>query len=222
MAQGFLFASWSVSMTSSVAVVDYGAGNILNVLRAFLSQGVATELVSDPAQLGKFTHVVVPGVGSFDYGMEHLTRRKLGDEIVSWAQSGRPVLGICLGMQLLAKRGYENGITPGLGLISGDIVHLREHRPATSGARVPHTGWSELTWREGGGQPQSHQLGTAYFNHSYVLSNAVDAEVVATTSFGGVDIPVAVRSGSVFATQFHPEKSGEAGLRLLKSWLAEG
>lgn len=79
-----------------------------------------------------------------------------------------------------------------------------------------------MTWRDGGGQFQSQQLDTAYRNHSYVLSNAVEAEVVATTSFGGVDIPVAVRSGSVFATQFHPEKSGGAGLRLLKSWLAEG
>lgn len=206
-------------MAKSVAVVDYGAGNILNVLRAFMSQGVDTDLVQEPEKLRRYSHVVVPGVGSFDYGMEHLTTRKLGDEIVALAKAGRPVLGICLGMQLFAEQGFENGITPGLGLISGNIVHLSERDGVETTTRIPHTGWSALTWRGSGDHAALPHLKTAYFNHSYVLDNAAEAEVVATTSFGRSEIPVAVRSGSLFATQFHPEKSGRAGLSLLSAWL---
>jgi imidazole glycerol-phosphate synthase subunit HisH len=205
-------------MTSSVAVVDYGAGNILNVLRAFASQGINTDLVSDPARLRHYSHVVLPGVGAFDYGMDNLTKLKLGDEIVALVADARPVLGICLGMQLLAERGYENGLTAGLGLISGDIVHLNKLQGADGAARVPHTGWSSVIWREGQDEPLG-LLSTAYFNHSFYLENPQDREVVATTAFGEIQIPVAIRAGSLFATQFHPEKSGQAGLGLLRAWL---
>jgi imidazole glycerol-phosphate synthase subunit HisH len=204
-------------LASSVAVVDYGAGNILNVLRAFASQGVTTDLVSDPARLRHYSHVVLPGVGAFDYGMDNLTRLKLGDEIVALVADARPVLGICLGMQLLAERGYENGLTAGLGLISGDIVHLNKLQDADGATRVPHTGWSSVVWLGGQNGPLG-LLANAYFNHSFYLENQQDREVVATTAFGEIQIPVAIRAGSLFATQFHPEKSGQAGLALLKSW----
>lgn len=206
-------------MTRSVAVVDYGAGNILNVLRAFASQGINTDLVSDPGKLREYSHVVLPGVGAFDYGMRNLTRSGLGDEIVALVASERPVLGICLGMQLLAERGFENGFTPGLGLVRGDIVHLNELNVAAGGARVPHTGWSSVIWRDRGeGEPLTG-LANAYFNHSFYLKNPEASEVVAVATFGESEIPVAIRAGSLFATQFHPEKSGRAGLGLLRAWL---
>lgn len=208
-------------MTRTVAIVDYGAGNILNVLRAFVRQGIDAELVAEPQKLRTYSHLVLPGVGSFVYGMEHLALRKLGDEIVALAQSGKPVLGICLGMQLLAQQGFENGTASGLGLINGDIVHLREHNAINQDVRIPHTGWSPLTWRAGGESSSSNDLKTAYFNHSYFLTNTLESDVVATTSLGGVEIPAAIHSGSIFATQFHPEKSGEAGLGLLKGWFLE-
>ena len=208
-------------MARRVAIVDYGAGNILNVLRAFASQGIDAELVAEPERLRTYSHVVLPGVGSFVYGMEHLERRKLRDEIVAWAQSGKPTLGICLGMQLLAQQGFENGATGGLGLITGDIVHLREHIAMNQDVRIPHTGWSPLTWRTGGESASSPDLRTAYFNHSYFLTNPLESEIVATTAFGGDEVPAAIRSGSIFATQFHPEKSGEEGLGLLKKWFLE-
>jgi glutamine amidotransferase len=206
-------------MTKSVAVVDYGAGNILNVLRAFASQGINTDLVSDPGKLREYSHVVLPGVGAFDYGMRNLTRSGLGDEIVALVASERPVLGICLGMQLLAERGFENGFTPGLGLVRGDIVHLNELHVADGAARVPHTGWSSVVWR-GSENQAGVALPTGYFNHSFYLKNPKDSEVVATAVFGPIDVPVAIRIGSLFATQFHPEKSGQAGLRLLRDWVA--
>jgi imidazole glycerol-phosphate synthase subunit HisH len=124
-----------------------------------------------------------------------------------------------LGMQLLAERGYENGLTAGLGLISGDIVHLNKLQDADGATRVPHTGWSSAVWLGGQDEPLG-LLSTAYFNHSFYLENPQDREVVATTAFGEIEIPVAIRAGSLFATQFHPEKSGQAGLRLLRAWVA--
>lgn len=205
-------------MTRSVAVVDYGAGNILNVLRAFAVQGINSELVSEPKKLSQYSHVVLPGVGAFDYGMRNLTSSGLGDEIVALVANGRPVLGICLGMQLLAERGFENGLTPGLGLISGDIVHLNKLNPLDGPTRVPHTGWSSVTWRDGGESEAFQDLATAYFNHSFYLKNPHPSEVLAVTTFGESEIPIAIRAGSLFATQFHPEKSGKAGLRLLGNW----
>ncbi len=205
-------------MTRSVAVVDYGAGNILNVLRAFASQGINTDLVSDPGKLRQYSHVVLPGVGAFDYGMRNLTRLGLGDEIGALVASERPVLGICLGMQLLAERGFENGLTPGLGLIRGDIVHLNELNSPEGGTRVPHTGWSSVIGRGGGEGEPFNGLAAAYFNHSFYLKNPHPSEVVAVATLGESEIPVAIRAGSLFATQFHPEKSGQAGLLLLKNW----
>jgi len=208
-------------MRRSVAVIDYGAGNILNVLRAFLSQGIEAELVSDPQELRTYSHLVLPGVGSFSYGMEQLKQRNLGGEIVALVQSGKPVLGICLGMQLLAQVGFENGTTNGLGLIRGDIVHLRNNLVNNEEVRVPHTGWSPLSWSSGAEGSPFPKVTSAYFNHSYFLTNTLQSEIVGTTSLGGVEIPSAIRSGSIFATQFHPEKSGEAGLRLLGTWFSE-
>lgn len=205
-------------MTRSVAVVDYGAGNILNVLRAFARQDINGELVSDAKTLHRYSHVVLPGVGAFDYGMRNLNRLGLGNEIAALVAGGRPVLGICLGMQLLAERGFENGLTQGLGLIRGDIVHLNELNPLDRRTRVPHTGWSSVTWRDGRESEPFDGLVTAYFNHSFYVDNHDGPEVLATASFGEISFPVAIRSGSILATQFHPEKSGPAGLRFLSDW----
>lgn len=205
-------------MGRSVAVVDYGAGNILNVLRAFASQDIDTDLVANPEQLRRYSHIVLPGVGAFDFGMRNLALSGLGDQIVDLVVDGRPTLGICLGMQLLAERGFENAPTPGLGLIRGDIVHLEDlHLPAGRG-RVPHTGWSPVIWRDGSEGEGVDSLTSAYFNHSYYLKNPSAAQVVAVANFGRIEIPAAIRVGSLFATQFHPEKSGQSGIRLLRSW----
>lgn len=209
-------------MTKSVAVVDYGAGNILNVLRAFASQDIDTDLVADPEQLRQYSHIVLPGVGAFNYGMHNLTRSGLGDEIVALVADGRPVLGICLGMQLLAERGFENGPRPGLGLVRGDIVQLNELNVVDGRTRVPHTGWSSVMWREGGESAFLNGPSTAYFNHSFFLDKPDASQVVATAGFGGIEIPVAVRVGSLLATQFHPEKSGPHGIGLLDTWVRSG
>ena len=206
-------------MPSSVGIIDYGAGNILNVARAFEKNHVRTEIVTEPGSLKEHTHIVLPGVGSFDYGMENLHQRNLVGPLIRHAREGVPILGICLGMQLLAQRGHENGETEGLGLIDGDIVHLATNPGAEASHRIPHTGWSPLLWNEGEFSPGGSRPTAAYFNHSYFLSNCGVEDVVATTTLGSWEIPAVVRSGSIFATQFHPEKSGEMGLRLLNEWI---
>jgi len=206
-------------MPSSVGIIDYGAGNILNVARAFEKNHVKTEIVTEPGSLKAHSHIVLPGVGSFDYGMENLHQRNLVGALIKNAHEGVPILGICLGMQLLAKRGHENGETDGLGLIRGDIVHLATSPGAEARHKIPHTGWSPLFWNHGESSPSGSLLGAAYFNHSYFLSNFAVEDVVATTWLGSLEIPAVVRSGSILATQFHPEKSGEMGLRFLCEWI---
>lgn len=210
-----------MSDTALVGIVDYGAGNILNVARAFEAHKVAVELVSDPDSMEQYSHIVLPGVGSFDYGMKNLNQTGLSGAIVEFALARKPVLGICLGMQLLAQRSFENGQTKGLELIEGEIVHLKNSQDPTSDFRIPHTGWSALSWKSGPSPSVGSQLSAAYFNHSYFLNNPGHSEVVATATLGAADIPVAIRSGSIFATQFHPEKSGSGGLDLLREWLRQ-
>jgi glutamine amidotransferase len=153
--------------------------------------------------------------------MTSLSESGLGDRIQNLAEAGRPVLGICLGMHLLADLGFEDGATPGLGLISGNVSNLREILGNASGVRVPHTGWAQVVWR-----PASKLLShadrppvqDAYFNHSFFWAEPVSGEVVATVQVGTREIPAAVERGSVLAVQFHPEKSGPQGLRLLRDW----
>jgi imidazole glycerol-phosphate synthase subunit HisH len=208
-------------MSESVAIVDYGAGNILNVARAFHAEGIEAEIVEDARELDKFSHVVLPGVGSFRFGMERLNERGLSDEIRRLFSVGRPILGICLGMQLCAEKGLEHGSIDGLGLLTGTIEDLGSLGQPRDATRIPHTGWSDVNWRDPVDswlERPSEMLTTAYFNHSFFLSGSKEQDVVASAGFGDRFIPVAASSGSLFATQFHPEKSGKAGLLVLGDW----
>lgn len=205
-------------VTNSVGIIDYGAGNILNVLRAFESQGISTVLTSNPTEIGQFSHVVLPGVGAFDYGMRNLRKFGLSDALTEYVSSGGNLLGICLGMQLLADRGFENAESPGLGFFGGEIRHLTEISSAVLSVRIPNTGWSAIEWNNPEPRDSYGEIYSAYFNHSFFLNNPKQTEVLATSTIGALSFPAVVRSGNVFATQFHPEKSGPAGLALLRDW----
>lgn len=205
-------------MTLRVGVVDYGAGNIANVIRAFESQGIDASLATSSSSLDNFSHLVVPGVGAFNYGIKNLRNRNLADELLNLVAKERPVLGVCLGMQLFAQIGYENGPSVGLGLLEGVVAHLSALGEVEPREKIPHTGWSSL---EPTDIPRVSSISlprTAYFNHSYFLSGARTSQIIATTSFGGFSIPAVVKSGSLLATQFHPEKSGKQGLEFLSGW----
>jgi glutamine amidotransferase len=199
-----------------IALVDYGMGNVRSVLNAFESIGTEARLVSDPADVVAAEKVVVPGVGAFGDAMAALRERGLAQAVRDAAAGGSAVLGICLGMQLLASRSTEFGEHEGLGLIPGSVDYL-----ATDAAlRIPHVGWNDLTVRRA--DPILSALGeepTFYFVHSFEFHPSDPYAVTAVTDYGRA-VTACVGSGRVFGVQFHPEKSGDDGLALLGSFVA--
>ncbi len=209
-------------MTRTLAIIDYGSGNLRSVAKAFERMAAPDDriLVSHhPADLNDATHIVLPGVGAFADCMTGLAacsgmRGALEKQVL---EAKKPFLGICVGMQLLFTQGHEHGVHDGLNWIPGQVVALA---PANPALKVPHMGWNELSIR----MPHPLLAGVhtgdhAYFVHSYhaVCDHAQD--IVATTDYGGAVTAVVAR-GNIMGTQFHPEKSQKAGLQLLENFLA--
>ena len=201
---------------SKVLVIDYGMGNLGSVRRALEECGAEVLVSDDPADCRWADHLVLPGVGAFADGMAALTESGWVDAVRAAAAGGVPVLGICLGMQLLAEKGMEGGEVAGLGLIPGEVVRLT---PDSAETRIPHVGWNEVH------QAASHPLldgiarGTDfYFVHSYHFVPASRDDAIACTPYCGSFVSVAA-AGNVFGTQFHPEKSSRAGFQLLRNFL---
>jgi glutamine amidotransferase len=200
-----------------IAIVDYGMGNVRSVLNAFerVAPGAAG-LVADPAGILAADRVVIPGVGAFRDAIAVLRERGLAQALRDVAASGRPVLGVCLGMQLLASRSSEFGEHTGLDLIPGSVERIATE----PGLRIPHVGWNDLEVRTPDALLAS--LGpepTFYFVHSYEFQPDDAAAVTAVTDYGR-PVTACVGAGNVFGVQFHPEKSGEDGLTLLKAFVA--
>jgi len=195
-----------------LTIVDYGSGNLRSVQKAFEKLGTPAAITSDPTAVATADRIVLPGVGAFGDAMRELTVRGLVEPIVAHLQADRPFLGICMGLQLLFETGLEGGRHAGLGVLRGEV--MRFDLPA--GLKVPHMGWNAVTWQGG---PQQQANGEHfYFVHAYHARPADAAVIAATTDYGG-PFCAAVRRGRLFATQFHPEKSQAAGLRLLSGWL---
>jgi glutamine amidotransferase len=194
-----------------IAIVDYGMGNRRSVLKALQHVGADARVTADPVLIAEADGLVVPGVGAFPAGMASLCERGLDEAIRAAAAEGRPVLGICLGMQLLLAHSSELGDTPGLGLIPGEVTRLQ-----APGLRIPHIGWNEV--RVLRPSPLIAQLpagGSAFYHvHSFAARPTDPADVVATTSYGETFASIIAR-GSVAGVQFHPEKSSVHGLELL-------
>ena len=194
-----------------IAIVDYQVGNTGNVRRAFSSLGEEARLLASPAELTtEYTLAVLPGVGAFGPATARLRASGWADRLISWASEGKPLLGICLGMQLLCERGLEDGDHPGLGLIPGEIRLLKAEK-------IPHMGWNSVEWT---GEPPEFVPGVPsgeffYFVHSYALFDSVFAS--GRTSLGGTPFTSMVLRGRVAGFQFHPERSGRAGLALLSA-----
>ena len=198
------------------AIIDYGAGNLMSVKKALDYIGAKSGITSDPAEIEKADSVILPGVGAFGDAMDSMRSRGLDDAVKKAALSGKPFLGICLGLQLLFAKSDESPAAQGLSLLNGKITEI----PKALGLKVPHIGWNSIEKRESsrlfGGIPGGTYF---YFVHSYYLNAADESDVAATTEYG-VKIECAVERGNLFATQFHPEKSGEAGLQVLKNFIA--
>lgn len=201
-----------------VVVVRYGMGNTDSVARAVEECGGRTLVTDRPEDLARGDHVILPGVGAFQDGMRHIRERGL-DEAITEVALGRgvPLLGICLGMQLLATTGEEGGYTMGLGLVPGSVRRLVADAP---GVRLPHVGWNEVTQLRSTPLVSGIPDGTDfYFVHGYHLVPDDPLAVVARTPYCGGFTSVVAR-GNVHGVQFHPEKSQRAGFQLLRNFLA--
>lgn len=208
----------------TVLIVDYGRGNLFSLAQALRHLGVKHEVSGDPAKLETATRIVFPGVGAFGDAMRGLVERGLVEPLKAAAANGTRILGICVGCQLLLSEGEEFGVHDGLALIPGTVRRLPAPRPDDPAAiRIPNVGWRQLEIRPGA--PVLGVLGKddlMYFVHSYAPMVAVDAHVSATIRVNREDIPVAVRKDNILGVQFHPEKSGPAGLKLLGRFLEAG
>jgi glutamine amidotransferase len=203
-----------------VGVVDFGAGNLRSVLNMFSLLGEDAIVVREPDELATADRLVLPGVGAAGEAMQRLRARHL-DEALEEAvrRRGRPLLGICLGMQLIAERLFEFGEHRGLGWVAGDVVNIRAC-VTDAALRVPHMGWNRIDVLPAGESLLSG-LGTArdfYFAHSFTLRTHDDNVIAARTNYGA-DLVTAVRKDTIFATQFHPEKSQRSGEKVLAAFL---
>ncbi|MDD5103150.1 MAG: imidazole glycerol phosphate synthase subunit HisH [Candidatus Peribacteraceae bacterium] len=205
-----------------ICIVDYGIGNIFSAMKALRRFTQDVILSEDPKEIGDAAALVLPGQGAFEAGMEGLRVRGLLDEVKAAASKGKPILGICLGAQLLLEKGYEFGEWKGLGLLPGEVVHFPV---LEQGAKTPHMGWNSIippaghTW-EGTVLKEVVPGADMYFIHSYFLKPNDPAHILAETTYGGLTFASVIGKGPIIGCQFHPEKSGEAGLRILKNFVA--
>ena len=202
---------------SKTLIIDYGLGNLGSVKRAFEECGADPFISDNPSDCALADHIVLPGVGAFADGMAALTDGGWVEALRSATREDKiPLLGICLGMQLLADKGFEGGETAGLGLIPGEVIHLTSDAPET---RIPHVGWNEV--HHDGKHPLFAGIPTGsdfYFVHSYRFVPINIENVLASSPYCGTFVS-AVASSNVFGTQFHPEKSSRAGFRFIKNFL---
>lgn len=200
-----------------IAIVDYGMGNLGSVSRALSKLGVDNEIAARPEQLKDADRIILPGVGSFADGMAHLVEHDWVNAIRDETNAGKPLLGICLGMQLLATTGTEWGDHAGLDLIPGKVQRLDAIGCAE---RIPHVGWNDITLADAPGElfagiPDRSDF---YFVHSFAFQPDAGGDVLASVDYG-IRFAAAIRRAHVFGTQFHPEKSSRAGGRVLKNFI---
>jgi glutamine amidotransferase len=213
-------------MSKNILIVDYGVGNLLSVGRAFEHCGATVTLSGDPAAIAAAERVVLPGVGAFGDCVNALRAKGLDHAVLQHVANQRPLIGICVGMQMLFDGSDEFGQHRGLGLIPGKVEAIPSIDVEGRPLKVPHIGWSALVMPEAvdvaweGTPLSSLQPGTAaYFVHSFHGQPVDPSHRVADALYGGRRITAAVRRGTVFGAQFHPEKSGPAGLAMLRNFL---
>ncbi len=199
-----------------VAIVDYGVGNLFSLVSSFSAIGEEVVATSDASIIKKADKIILPGVGAFEDASKKLFESGLADVVIEQAKLGKPLLGICLGMQLLFEKSFEYGEHKGLGLIKGQIKPIEDVIP--KGYKIPHIGWNSLNFVKKDSKlfKNINDGDHVYFVHSYYASDCENS-VNATAEYG-VPLTASVESGNVYGCQFHPEKSGEVGLNILRAF----
>ena len=198
-----------------IAIVDYGVGNLFSLESSFAAIGADVVITADPAVLRSADKLLLPGVGAFEDAAGKLRSTGLGAVVKELAAAGKPLLGICLGMQLLFDKSYEYGCHEGLGLIPGTVRPIADVIPR--GLKIPHIGWNALRFHQYSPLfAQVNQGDCVYFVHSFYAADC-ESDTVATAEYGAY-LTAAVARGNVYGCQFHPEKSGSVGLKILKAF----
>ena len=201
-----------------IAIIDYGVGNLFSLCSSLEKIGAKAVVTSDPEVIRKARKVILPGVGAFADAAQKLRTTGMGDLVKEQAAAGKEIMGICLGMQLLFEKSYEFGEHEGLGLLQGSVVPVEGSLPAQ--LKIPHIGWNALHFcKESKLLRYIKEGDCVYFVHSYYAENCDDS-LVATTEYGK-ELTAAVQKGNVMGCQFHPEKSGNVGLAILKAFCEE-
>lgn len=202
-----------------IAIIDYGVGNLFSLRCSLNKIGVESVVTSDKAVIEGANSIILPGVGAFGDAAKKLKDGGLDQVIIKCVNSGKPLLGICLGMQLLFEKSYEYGEHNGLGLISGEVKPIAD---AVKNLKIPHMGWNSLKFKNGKSKLFKYLKDGdyVYFVHSYYA--VCDKESLIATSEYGVEVTAAVANANVYGTQFHPEKSGNTGLKILKAFAEIG
>ena len=209
-------------MSQDVVIVDYGRGNLFSVRRAFEHVGANVVLTDDPASIADAPRLVLPGVGAFGDAMAELSRRKLVEPLRAYAVGGRPMLGICVGMQILFEHGEEFGEHAGLGVLPGRVQAIPDRDTDGRALKIPHIGWNRLRPARDWSDTIFADIdeGTyCYFVHSFAAQPGNADDCLADTVYGSASLAAAVNRDMLWGCQFHPEKSGPAGLRILSKFM---
>ncbi len=197
-------------MKKTISIIDYKVGNIKSIINAISSLGANVILSCDHKQIIDSDAIVLPGVGSYKHGMSNLKERKLDKTIYSFVNTGKPVMGICLGMQLMMEDSEEFGYTKGLGIFEGSVKKI----PANAGFDVPHIGWEGVSFYN------SSEIHDFFFCHSYVAHLKNKNDIYAETSSDSYKFCSAIKKDNIVGYQFHPEKSGKHGIKLIESFIS--
>ena len=200
-----------------IAIVDYGVGNLFSLVSSFKAIGVEAVVTDEEAVLAAVDKIILPGVGAFGDARRKLAQTGMDKLVVREGAKGKPIMGICLGMQLLFEKGYEYGTHEGLGLLKGEVVTMDGVVPANY--KIPHIGWNSLQFKKESPLFAKIKDGDyVYFVHSYYVRNC-DESLLATTEYGA-ELTAAVAQNNIYGCQFHPEKSGDVGLNILRGFAA--
>jgi len=205
-----------------ITIIDYGCGNILNLARAIKFLGYEAEITHDKQKILNSSHLILPGVGAFGNAMRQLDKYDLQNTILEYVNSNKPLFGICLGMQILLTVSYEYGVHKGLNLIEGKVIKISNK--GNKEIKVPHMGWNEIYPSNGKKEWKSKILKSSligksfYFVHSFVCVTKNSDSNIAVCNYSDISIPAVISKGNIFGCQFHPEKSSDNGLVILKNF----
>lgn len=198
-----------------IVIIDYGMGNLRSVYNGLNVLGIECKISSSIEDIKSAKALILPGVGAFKDAMDNLCRNSLDKVIKEECAKGKFILGICLGMQMLFNKGYESGESDGLAILDGDVVKMEPREEV----KIPHMGWNSLDFNKQDGIIRGlTEDSFVYYVHSFYVKGYNTEDLIASSSYGGIVIPGLVRRGNIIGAQFHPEKSGDIGLRILKNF----